>query len=63
MFLIDFIQRITSGLQGVLITIPVDNALGSAYVFLQNIVLIAINLVFGTTGGGGGLFGGRGGLF
>lgn len=51
MFILDFFQRIFGVLEGVVINIPVDNALGAAYVVLQNIALILLSLVFGSAVG------------
>lgn len=61
MIILDFIQQLSRTLEGVLISVPTDNALGWAYVILQNAALILFNLLFGTSGGGG-LFGGFGGF-
>lgn len=61
----DLFSQLFTTLQAVFINIPVDNTLGSVYVFLNLVGNLLITLLFGgsTSGSGGGLLGGLFGGF
>ncbi len=46
--LLDGIQRLLQVLQGQVVDIPVNNALGAIYVFLNNLLLLVVAIVQGT---------------
>lgn len=56
LFEVDILNDLYQLVQGLIVNIPVDNAVGAIYVFLNTAVLLLLSLL-GFSGSGGGLFG------